>query len=118
MEIYVRWQSLVEPQTYRWTFMVSERLRRALVEQEPVVWQGKKEMSCRANIAIGVAPGGRVVVWNAGFGFQPVEVMRGQAEVEPLGPDQGKYGGRYVRISDDAKQYVEERGIPYGSWDQ
>lgn len=115
-EIYVRWQSLVEPQTYTWRFIVPDSLRKALTTEVPMVWQGKSVQGCRTNIAIGVAPGGHVVVWNAGLGFEPVEVMRGQADVEPLGPDQGKYGGRYVRIGDKAKQYIAEHGIPYDSW--
>ena len=119
MEVYIRWQSLAEPQTYTWHFVVPESVRQALTRREPVKpWYGPPQMSCRTDIVIGVAPGGRTIVWNEGNGFPHLEVMRGQAEVERLGPDQGKYGGRYVRISDEAKQYIEEHGIPYGSWDR
>ncbi|ULU25332.1 DUF2931 family protein [Dyella terrae] len=116
MQVFVRWQSLAEPQTYRWQFTVPASVRQALVKQEAITWRGRAETSCRQNISIGVAPGGRTVVWINGIGMPAVEVMRGQEEVEPLGPDQGQHGGRYVRFSDQAKQYVEEHGIPYGSW--
>jgi len=118
VEIYVRWQSLAESQTYRWHFTVPESVRKALTTELPMTWNGKEVRGCRTNITVGVAPGGRVVVWNAGFGFQPVEVMRGQAEVEPLGPYQGFSNGRYRPMHESARQYVEEHGIPYGSWDR
>ncbi|WP_430388160.1 DUF2931 family protein [Dyella sp. 20L07] len=117
VEMYLRWQSLAEPQTYTWHFAVSEELRRSLVKKELGTWMGKPEVGCRDSIAISVAPGGRVVVWNAGLGFEPVEVMRGQADVEPLGPGQGWGKGYAYPLSDKAQQYVNEHGIPYGSWD-
>ncbi|HTV86375.1 MAG TPA: DUF2931 family protein [Dyella sp.] len=117
MEVYVRWQSLAEAQTYRWHFTISESLRQALVKQEPVVFLGKAGNSCRSNITIGVAPGGRTIVWNSGFGFETAVVMYGQGEVEPLGPWQGKGKEYAYPLSDKAKQYVQEHGIPYGSWD-
>ncbi|WP_239947051.1 DUF2931 family protein [Dyella terrae] len=116
MEVYVRWQSLAEPQTYTWHFTVPDRLRQALVKQESVLWQGKTVIECRSDITIGVAPGGHTVVWVGAGAVPRLEILRGQAEVEPLGPDQGQHEGRYVRISDEAKKYVEAHGIPYGSW--
>jgi Protein of unknown function (DUF2931) len=117
MEVSIRWQSLAEPQTYTWQFIVPENMRQAMAKKEPVVWAGHADTSCRNLLTLGVAPGGRTIVWINGFGFQPTEILRGQAEVEPLGPDQGQHEGRYVRFSDKAKQYVQEHGIPYGSWD-
>lgn len=118
MEVYVRWQSLAEPQTYKWRFPVSESVRKALLKQELVKpWYGPAEMSCRSNITIGVAPGGRAIVWNDGFGFQRTEILRGQAEVEPLGPYQGFSKGKYRPMHEPARKYVEKHGIPYGIWD-
>jgi hypothetical protein len=65
-----------------------------------------------------VAPGGRTIVWISGIALTPaIEVMRGKAEVEPLGPWQGRGKEYAYPLSDKAKQYVEEHGIPYGSWD-
>ncbi|WP_109125961.1 DUF2931 family protein [Dyella sp. C11] len=116
MEVFVRWQSLVEPQTYSWQFTVPETMRQALVKQERVTWRGQTQMSCRSDITLGVAPGGHTIVWLVGIGFEPMEILRGKAEAEPLGPDQGQHEGRYVRLSDEAKKYVEEHGIPYDSW--
>ncbi|GAB2801889.1 hypothetical protein GCM10027021_26890 [Dyella kyungheensis] len=118
MEIYVRWQSLVEPQTYNWRFTVPESMRELLVKREmgKVWYKPRPEMACRSDITVGVAPGGHAILWVAGKGLAPVEIMRGHATVEPLGPDQGLHEGRYVRISDEAKKYVEAHGIPYDSW--
>ncbi|WP_199099583.1 DUF2931 family protein [Dyella sp. ASV21] len=115
-EIYIRWQSLVEPQAYYWHFEVPETMRQQLVKREPAVWQGRAERVCRSNIAVGVAPGGRTVVWLAGGGLPRVEIQRGQAIVVPEGPDLGRFGGRYVRMDDKTKQYLETHRIPYGSW--
>ncbi|ULU25329.1 hypothetical protein DYST_02255 [Dyella terrae] len=56
------------------------------------------------------------MVWINGIGMPAVEVMRGQAEVEPLGPYEGKSGGKYRPMHEPARQYVQEHGIPYGSW--
>jgi len=117
MEVYIRWQSLAEPQTYTWHFIVPESVRQALTRREQVKpWYGPPETSCRNDIVIGVAPGGRTIVWNEGNGFPHLEVMRGQAEVELLGPGQGWGKGYAYPLSDEAKQYIEEHGIPYDSW--
>ncbi|WP_275666962.1 DUF2931 family protein [Dyella terrae] len=116
MQVFVRWQSLAEPQTYRWQFTVPASVRQALVKQEAITWRGRAETSCRQNISIGVAPGGRTVVWINGIGMPAVEVMRGQAEVEPLGPWQGRGKEYAYPLSGPAKQYIQEHGIPYGSW--
>ena len=117
MEVSIRWQSLAEPQTYTWHFTVPESMRQAMTKKEPVVWLGHADTSCRNLITMGVAPGGHTIVWINGFGFQATEILRGKAEVEPLGPGQGWGKGYAYPLSDEAKQYVEEHGIPYGSWD-
>jgi hypothetical protein len=118
MEIYVRWQSLVEPQTYNWRFTVPESMRQLLLKREmgKVWYKPQPEMACRSDITVGVAPGGHTILWVDGQGLASVEIARGRGTAEPLGPDQGRHEGRYVRISDDAKKYVEEHGIPYDSW--
>ena len=112
--IFLRWQSLVEPQTYRITLDIPESARQLMLKQEPSVVTGKK--GYRNILLIGIAPGGKVVVWNEGPGQPRIEILRAQAEVEPLGPDQGQYGGKYVTLSERAKQYVQQNGIPYESW--
>ncbi|WP_199097832.1 DUF2931 family protein [Dyella sp. ASV21] len=115
-EIYVRWQSLVEPQAYYWHFKVPESMQQALVKRERVIWRGRAEWVCRSDIAIGIAPGGRTVVWIDGGGLPRVEIQRGQATVVPEGPYQGQSGGKFRPMHDAAKQYVETHRIPYGSW--
>ncbi|WP_157956523.1 DUF2931 family protein [Dyella sp. C11] len=116
MEVFIRWQSLAEPQTYSWQFTVPEAMRQALVKKETFQWNGKSETTCRNDIAIGVAPGGRVVVWVSGTSLSRVEILRDYAEVEALGPGQGWGKGYAYPLSDEAKKYIEEHGIPYDSW--
>ena len=79
-------------------------------------WYGPPQMTCRSEITVGVAPGGHTIVWVVGNGLAPIEIMRVQAEVESLGPYQGKSKGKYRPMHDPARQYIDEHGIPYGSW--
>ncbi|MDH4553598.1 DUF2931 family protein, partial [Pseudomonas sp. BN417] len=71
----------------------------------------------RASLYMGLAPGGIIQVWVRDRCSKLVKVARAQAEVEPLGPDQGRNEGRYAyKPSEKAKRYIEQFGIPYGSW--
>ena len=70
-----------------------------------------------AAVYIGMAPGGVVKVWGRDSCHRPVEVAQAKADIEPLGPDQGKNEGRYAYpVSVKSKLYIEKFGIPYGSW--
>jgi hypothetical protein len=117
-EIYVRWQSLVEPQTYSWRVTVPESMRQLLVKREmgKVWYKPQPEMACRSDITVGVAPGGHTILWVDGQGLASVEITRGHGTVEPLGPGQGWGKGYAYPISDDAKKYIKEHSIPYDSW--
>jgi len=117
--IFVRWQSVVEPQTYRiWIDIPEEArqiMRRATDRRCPET--PKQTASYMASVNLGLAPGGIVQVWVRDECRHPVKVVRTQAEVEPLGPDQGKTNGRYAyKVSEKSKRYIEKYGIPYGSW--
>jgi hypothetical protein len=58
-----------------------------------------------------------VQVWVRNECSEQVTVPRAQAEIEPLGPDQGNSEGRYAyKVSEFSKRYIEKYGIPYGSW--
>ena len=117
--IFVRWQSVVEPQTYRvWIDIPEEArqiMRRATDRRCPET--PKQTASYMASVNLGLAPGGIVQVWVRDECRHPIKVVRTQAEVEPLGPDQGKNNGRYAyKVSEKSKRYIEKYGIPYGSW--
>ncbi len=71
--IYVRWQSLVEPQTYRVTLEIPERARELMLEEVPSPRPSTRYYN--DSIAIGLAPGGIVKVWITGPVSDPVEVM-------------------------------------------
>lgn len=115
--LFVRWQSLVEPQTYRATVEIPASARELMRKRERVKcpitgWADEY----RDSLAVMLAPGGIVKVWVSGSCFPAVPVARIQAEVEPLGPYGGKSGGRYRQLEPTAKTYIEKNGVPYGSW--
>lgn len=113
--IYVRWQSLVEPQTYRVTLEIPESVRRQMLSRaESLAVPGKFDY--QNAVVIGLAPGGWVKVWVKSPGGDRVEVLCQQAEVEPKGPDQGRHDGRYVTLPARAKEYIDRHPIPYDSW--
>ncbi len=113
--IFLRWQSLVEPQTYRITLDIPESARKLMLRQERSAVT-PKELDYRNILLVGIAPGGKVALWNKGPGLERIEILRAQAEVEPLGPYSGQSGGKYRPLSERAKQYIQQNGIPYGSW--
>ncbi|NWL79992.1 hypothetical protein DM872_24390 [Pseudomonas taiwanensis] len=116
--IYVRWQSIVEPQTYRAWVDIPEEARQIM--RDSVAWRCPEKphrvSSYDATLYLGLAPGGIIQVWVYNRCYRSVKVARAQAEVEPLGPHLGKSGGHYYPQSDASKRYIERFGIPYGSW--
>ncbi|MDT4863828.1 hypothetical protein FQZ97_985520 [compost metagenome] len=116
--IYVRWQSIVEPQTYRAWVDIPEEARQIM--RDSVTWRCPQKPDrvsrYRASLYMGLAPGGTIQVWVHNRCYKSVKVARAQAEVEPLGPHLGKSGGHYYPQSEASKRYVERFGIPYGSW--
>ncbi|EJM13528.1 Protein of unknown function (DUF2931) [Pseudomonas sp. GM18] len=117
--IYVRWQSIVEPQTYHVWLDIPDQARELMRSSTNQRCPASPEQESRymASIYLGLAPGGVVQVWVRNACHQPIKVARAQAEVEPLGPSQGKNEGRYAYpISENSKRYIEKYGIPYGSW--
>ncbi|WPC05861.1 DUF2931 family protein [Pseudomonas benzenivorans] len=115
--IFVRWQSLTEPQTYRATLEIPESARELMRKPEKVNcpitgW----ETDYRNAVTIGLAPGGIAKLWVSGPCFKGTEILRAQAEIEPKGPYQGLSEGRHRPLKPAAKAYIEKHGIPYGSW--
>ncbi len=111
--IYVRWQSLAEPQTYRVTLEIPERARQLMSE--------RLDPPCRTSeyrhaLALGLAPDGVVRGWVMSTCGGPIEVLRAQAEIEPKGPYGGASEGKHRPLSETSKAYIEKHGIPYGSW--
>ncbi|MCW8278230.1 DUF2931 family protein [Pseudomonas sp. PCH199] len=116
--IFLRWQSLVEPQAYKIRIPIPQWVRDEMLKPERVFCQGSKKwkVDYRDSITLGMAPGGIVKVWMDGACLDSKEVGRFQAEIEPLGPFRGKSKGQYIRIEPENKAYVEQHGIPYGTW--
>ncbi|WP_200949091.1 DUF2931 family protein [Frateuria sp. Soil773] len=117
--VYVRWQSLVEPQTYSVVLEIPERARRLMLGPPVRDMPGAGPDGDKYyynDLSIGLAPGGIVRVWVNGIARRPQPVLCVKAQVEPKGPDQGRYGGRYVTLPAESQAYLRHHSIPYGSW--
>ena len=117
--IYVRWQSLVEPQTYRAVLDIPESARRlmrskARSTRAPVVEEYRNILS------ITLAPGGWVKAWVMSSRSPAVEILCQKAEIEPKGPDEGRNQGQYAYAFDQlepaTQRYMTSHPIPYDSW--
>ncbi|MDH0747639.1 DUF2931 family protein [Pseudomonas sp. GD03842] len=117
-QIYVRWQSKVEPQTYHTRIDIPESVRNIMRKKEKVFcrFTGKNEEQYREAIVIGLAPGGIAKVWVTGPCLSPITVTKVQAKVDPVGPWDGNSNGVYDPISAESQAYIEKFGVPYGSW--
>jgi hypothetical protein len=117
--IYVRWQSIAEQKTWPAWVDIPEEARQIMVTSTTRRCPDTPEKTARfmASVYLGLAPGGVVQVWVRDSCRRPIKVARVQGEIEPLGPEQGKNGGRYdYPVSEKAKRYIDQYGIPYGSW--
>ncbi|WP_312481934.1 DUF2931 family protein [Stutzerimonas nitrititolerans] len=117
--VFVRWQSIVEARTYRAWVDIPDQARQVMHDATARRCPERPEepSSYFAVLTLGLAPGGVIQAWVRDSCYRPIKVARGQAELEPLGPDQGQNEGRYAyKISEESKRYIERFGIPYGSW--
>ncbi|WP_083265777.1 MULTISPECIES: DUF2931 family protein [Pseudomonas] len=117
--IFVRWQSLVEPQVYKLRITIPQWVRDEMVKpQRTVCVHSTQEVTrFRHDISIGLAPGGIVKVWVGGPCLKGKEIGRFVGVVERKGPSQGQTEGRFYRApSEAARTYIEQHGIPYDSW--
>ena len=116
--IYVRWQSLAEPQTYEAYIVIPEASRRAMVKPETGYCpaRGIWREDYRDMLTVGLAPGGIAKVWLMGACLSAIDVARVQGTVVKKGPYGGKSGGQHRPLSATSKAYIEKYGIPYGSW--
>ncbi|NKF28055.1 DUF2931 family protein [Pseudomonas sp. BGM005] len=117
-KIYVRWQSLVEPQTYQMGIDIPESAREIMRKEENAYCaaDGKWITGYREALVVGLAPGGVAKLWALGPCLTPVEITRVHAEIDPRGPYEGESGGKHRPLSAVSKAYVEKFGVPYGSW--
>jgi hypothetical protein len=117
--IFVRWQSISEQKTYKGFIEIPEEARQLMVRSTHHRCPETPERAARymATLYVGLAPGGVLQAWVRDSCHRPIKVAHAQGEIEPLGPEQGKHGGRYAYpVSEKAKRYIDKYGIPYGSW--
>lgn len=117
--IFVRWQSLVEPQTYNVRINIPEWVREKMLEQRSSYCQADKRVIdglYRHDITIGLAPGGIAKAWVGGPCLESIEIGRFEAAISKVGPYGGTSNGKHRPLSEKAKAYIEQHGVPYGSW--
>ncbi|MDI2590838.1 DUF2931 family protein [Pseudomonas sp. 681] len=116
--IYVRWQSLAEPQTYEAYIEIPESARITMLKGERAFCgaDGKWITDYRKLLIVGLAPGGIAKVWLGAPCLKSTEVTRVQGTINPEGPYRGQTNGEYYFLSDESKAYIYKFGIPYGSW--
>tara|TARA_R110002111_G_scaffold239585_1_gene301257 strand:- start:32 stop:721 length:690 start_codon:yes stop_codon:yes gene_type:complete len=117
--LFVRWQSLVEPQTYNVRLDIPEEIRREMLEPREVycAWRDAHVTQYRNIVSIGLAPGGVAKAWLNGGCLDSIEIGRFQGVVEPKGPYGGTSGGEYYRPpSEHAQHYLDTHEIPFESW--
>ncbi|MDG9784860.1 DUF2931 family protein [Metapseudomonas otitidis] len=118
--IFVRWQSLVEPQVYNVRIDIPEWVREEMLAPRTEYCSVTKQVdtSYRKMIGIGLAPGGIAKAWVGGACLPFMEIGRFVGVVERKGPSQGQTGGKYAwpELEPASKAYIEQHGIPYDSW--
>ncbi|MEJ5057279.1 MULTISPECIES: DUF2931 family protein [unclassified Pseudomonas] len=117
--IYVRWQSLAEPQTYEAYIVIPESARKIMRKPEKAFCRADAKWitDYRDDIGIGLAPGGIAKVWLGGPCLKSVEIARVVGTINKQGPSQGKNKGRYaLPLSPESQAYIDKFGIPFGSW--
>ncbi|WP_237886544.1 DUF2931 family protein [Pseudomonas sp. PGPR40] len=116
--VYVRWQSLAEPQTYEAYIEISQSARNTMLKSENAFCGavGRWKTDYRKLLIVGLAPGGIAKVWLGGPCLKSVEVTRVQGTINPEGPYGGTSNGKHRPLSEESKAYIEKFGIPYGSW--
>ncbi|MDI3353504.1 DUF2931 family protein [Pseudomonas sp. UYIF39] len=116
--VYVRWQSMAEPQTYEAYIEIPQSARNTMLKGETAYCGavGKWKTDYRKFLTIDLAPGGVAKVWLGGACLQSTEVTRVQGTISPKGPYGGTSNGKHRPLSEESKAYIDKFGIPYGSW--
>ena len=119
--IFVRWQSLVEPQTYNVRINIPLWVREEMVKPREVPDCSRKvprpmKIEYLDAITIGLAPSGIAKVWLNGGCLEPIEIGRLVGAISKVGPYDGTSGGKHRPLSKASKAYIEKFGIPYDSW--
>ena len=119
--IFVRWQSLAEPQTYNVRINIPLWVREEMLKPREVADCSRKEprptkIAYLSTFDIILAPGGVAKIWLTGGCLKSIEFGRFEGKVNKVGPYDGTSGGKHRPLSEESKAYIEQFGIPYGSW--
>ena len=116
--IFVRWQSLVEPQTYDVRIDLPQWVRDEMVvpHEAHCWWEDTTRTEYRRTITISMAPRGVAKVWLHAPCLEAMDIGRFVGEIHEEGPYDGTSGGKHRPLSPVAKEWVETHDIPYDSW--
>ncbi|WP_442114859.1 DUF2931 family protein, partial [Pseudomonas sp. PAB10] len=103
--VYVRWQSLAEPQTYEAYIEIPESARTTMLKGERAFCgaDGKWITDYRKLLIVGLAPGGIAKVYLGGPCLKSTEVTRVQGTINPEGPYGGTSNGKHRPLSEESK---------------
>jgi hypothetical protein len=112
--ILIHWFSFAEQKYYAKLIKVPPDLQDRMREPATYKTQVDVRSGPRHTMAIGLAPGGTIVVWIMNQIGNEVEVMRIEASEAPGDPDDFEVGTRnYLEKHGD---YLQEHGIPKEGW--
>jgi hypothetical protein len=118
LNIFLRWQSLAEQTTYMINVPIPQWVRDEMVKPKTAYCLGARtwKEEYESAITLGMAPGGVVKVWMGGACRGYREVARHMAKIDPRGPHKDNSHKYYRAPNPEAQAYIDEYGIPYGTW--
>ena len=112
----IEWFSFAEQQSYRAVFKIEdpEGLFEKMQQPAPLMLRGNKVTMPRYNLVLGLAPGGKVVVWIMSWEETAIEVGRYQAlPFESTENDYTEWTNEYLEAEGD---YLKEHGLQLDKW--
>lgn len=101
--ILIKWFSFAEQQSYRAVIKLEnpDKLLERMQQPAPAMFNGKKVNMPRHVLALGLAPGGKVVMWIMNWEETAIEVGRYQA---------ARYDNKESDYTQWVEEYLEEEG--------
>tara|TARA_Y100001001_G_scaffold146099_1_gene153278 strand:+ start:2945 stop:3523 length:579 start_codon:yes stop_codon:yes gene_type:complete len=114
--ILIKWFSFAEQQSYRAVIKLEnpDKLLERMQQPAPAMFNGKKVNMPRHVLALGLAPGGKVVMWIMNWEETAIEVGRYQAaRYDNKESDYTQWVEEYLEEEGD---YIRAHGMQYDRW--
>ena len=112
--VLLRWFSFAEQKFYGAEIRLPDDLKERMKEEAPYRAGDGIRYGPRRTLVIGLAPGGKMVVWILNQIGNEVEVLRQQAI--PMTGDPSQYQARTESYLERSGDYIEEHGVPTEGW--